>query len=154
MSTKLERYKRVEEQLQALLVKTTDPISRMATIAALLHSKFHYFSWIGFYRLVEDELIVGPYQGLLACMILKKTTGVCWASIDQNRSIIVPDVHKFDGHIACDSRSNSEIVIPLKNEKGTIVGVMDVDSTELNSFDIDDEKGLSKITEMVYKKLI
>ncbi|MEI6092120.1 MAG: GAF domain-containing protein [bacterium] len=153
MSTKLERYKRVEEQLNELLLKTTDPISRTATIVAVLHNKFNYFSWTGFYRLIDDELIVGPYQGLLACLLLKKHTGVCWTAIDQNKSIIVPDVHKFPGHIACDSRSMSEIVIPLKNEKGIIVGVLDVDSTELNSFDTDDEKGLSRIIELVYKKL-
>jgi L-methionine (R)-S-oxide reductase len=147
---KTKRYERVREQLRELFSKTTDPISRMATAASLLHNKFNYFSWTGFYRIDNGELIVGPYQGLVACLLLKKHTGVCWAAIDEGKPFIVPDVHKFPGHIACDSRSNSEIVIPLRDKNGKIVGVLDVDSTELNSFDKDDETGLTKIAELIY----
>jgi len=153
MSAKSERYKRVCEQLQELFGKTSDPISRMATTASLLHNKFDYFSWTGFYRLVEGKLVVGPYQGLIACLLLKEHSGVCWAAIDRAQNLIVPDVHKFPGHIACDSRSLSEIVIPLKDKKGIIVGVLDVDSTELNSFDKEDETGLTMVTELIYKDI-
>ena len=150
MSAKSERYKRIYVQLEELFVKTSDPISRMSTTASLLHNKFDYFFWTGFYRLVDGELVVGPYQGQIACLLLKKHTGVCWTAIDTDKNIIVPDVHKFPGHIACDSRSMSEIVIPLRNEKNIIVGVLDVDSAELNAFDKDDETGLTKIAGLIY----
>ena len=153
MSAKSERYKRVYTQLEELFVKTSDPISRMSTTASLLHNKFDYFFWTGFYRLVDGELVVGPYQGQIACLLLKKHVGVCWAAIDNDKNIIVPDVHKFPGHIACDSRSMSEIVIPLRDEKGTIVGVLDVDSAELNSFDKDDETGLTSIAGLIYNRV-
>ncbi|MEI6079017.1 MAG: GAF domain-containing protein [bacterium] len=150
MSSKSERYQRVREQLKELFFAPSDPISKMATAASLLHNKFKYFSWTGFYRLVDGELIVGPYQGAIACIILKKHTGVCWAAIDGKKSLLVPDVHKFPGHIACDSRSQSEVVIPVKNKDGAIVAVLDVDSTELNSFDEEDEKGLTEIADLIY----
>ena len=153
MSAKSERYKRVHEQLEELFKKTSDPISRMATSASLLHNKFNYFFWTGFYRLVDDQLVIGPYQGQIACLLLKEHTGVCWAAIDKGKTLIVPDVHKFPGHIACDSRSMSEIVIPLRNEKDIIVGVLDVDSAELNSFDKDDEIGLTAIAELIYNNI-
>jgi GAF domain-containing protein len=104
-----------------------------------------YFFWTGFYFLDNGELIAGPYQGPVACQLLAKDTGVCWASINQQKSLVVPNVHEFPGHIACDSRSNSEIVIPLRNTEGKIIGVLDVDSKVLNSFDETDRKGLEKI---------
>jgi len=139
------RYERIYSQLQELLKDRPNLIARMATIAAVLHHKFDYFFWTGFYLLDDGELIVGPYQGSLACIKLKKDTGVCWAGINRGETIIVPDVHSFPGHIACDSRSNSEIVVPLKDKDGKIIGVLDVDSKELGSFDEVDAKWLEKI---------
>ena len=146
---KTARYQRIYAQLQELFVKTTNPIARMATIVALLHHKFDYFFWTGFYLLENGELTVGPYQGSLACMVLRKDSGVCWAGINQQKSLLVPNVHEFPGHIACDSRSQSEVVIPLVN--GTkIIGVLDVDSEKLNSFSQQDIDGLEKIVSLIY----
>ncbi|MEJ5266755.1 MAG: GAF domain-containing protein [Bacteroidales bacterium] len=150
METKIKeaRYLRIYEQLKGLLTKTDFDISRMATIAALLHHKMDYFFWTGFYLLVDDELLVGPYQGSLACQKIEKNTGVCWAGINQMKTIIVLDVHQFPGHIACDSHSNSEIVVPIyKNNK--VVGVLDVDSNKFNSFDEIDAKWLEKICKLI-----
>jgi L-methionine (R)-S-oxide reductase len=144
-SKKSARYKRIYIQLEELLVKSEDETARMATISAVLYHKMEYFFWCGFYRIINGELIVGPYQGPVACQVLKKNTGVCWAGVNQAKTIVVPDVHKFPGHIACDSRSQSEIVVPVKNGKGEITAVLDVDSSELNSFDETDALYLEKI---------
>ena len=121
----------------------------MATVTAVLHHKMDYYFWTGFYLLVEGELIVGPYQGPVACIQLQTDTGVCWAGINREETIIVPDVHAFPGHIACDSRSRSEIVVPLKDKKGKIIGVLDVDSKDLDSFDGIDAKWLEKIIALI-----
>jgi len=123
----------------------------MATVIAVLHHKMDYFFWTGFYLLKHGELIVGPYQGPVACMVLEKDTGVCWAGINQQQTIIVFNVHDFPGHIACDSRSKSEIVVPLKDKDGNIIGVLDVDSKELNSFDNVDKDGLEKILDLIHR---
>jgi L-methionine (R)-S-oxide reductase len=143
------RYQRIYDQLQGLLTKPGNDLSKMGTIVAVLHHKMEYFFWTGFYLLDNEELIAGPYQGPVACQLLAKNTGVCWAAINQKTSLIVPDVHRFPGHIACDSRSNSEIVIPLKNHQGSIIGVLDVDSKDLNSFDEVDREGLEKILSLL-----
>lgn len=148
-SSKQGRYGRVYDQLKDLVVKSNNPIARMATIAAVLSHKFDYFFWCGFYRLEGEELIVGPYQGPVACQILKGG-GVCWASVNEKRSIVVPDVHQFPGHIACDSRSNSEIVVPVFDAEGIIKDVLDVDSSQFNSFDEIDRINLEKIAALVY----
>jgi len=122
----------------------------MVTLIAVLHHKIPYFFWTGFYLLTEGKLQVGPYQGSLACIDLKKDTGVCWEAINTNKTVIVPDVEAFPGHIACDSRSCSEIVVPLYDEKNKLYGVLDVDSRELNSFDETDALWLGKIVHLVY----
>lgn len=144
------RYDRIYKQLKELLPKTSDPYARMSSIVAVLHNKMEYFFWTGFYFLKDGKLIVGQYQGPVACQELKKDTGVCWAGINQQNAIIVPDVEKFPGHIACDSRSKSEIVIPLKNKEGNIIGILDVDSNEYNQFDEVDEKELTNILDLIY----
>lgn len=144
------RYQRIYSQLEKLMSTCSNEEARMASVIAVLHHKMEYFFWTGFYMLVNDELIVSKYQGPVACMLLKKNTGVCWAAINQKQSIVVPDVHKFPGHIACDSRSNSEIVIPLKNRLGEIIGVLDVDSKDLGSFDEIDRVYLEKILNLIY----
>lgn len=148
-SKKVGRYQRIISQLEGLLTKTTDPVARMATIAAVLSHKFDYFFWCGFYIVHDEKLIVGPYQGPVACQVLQNT-GVCLAAVNQNQSIVVLDVHKFPGHIACDSRSNSEIVVPVRNPEGQIMAVLDVDSADFGSFDQVDRVKLEAIAAMVY----
>jgi GAF domain-containing protein len=147
---KKERYRRIITQLEGLLKKTEDSDARMATVAALLHHKMEDFFWTGFYCLNKGELLVRSYQGPLACQVLEQNKGVCWAGINGKMTIIVPDVHKFPGHIACDTRSRSEIVVPVYDKKGKITGVLDVDSSLLNTFDETDAEYLEKIVEMIY----
>jgi L-methionine (R)-S-oxide reductase len=149
---KAGRYQRIYDQLEGLLTKPGNTLSKMATVVAVLHHKIEYFFWTGFYLLDNGELIAGPYQGPVACQLLEKDKGVCWAAINREESVVVPNVHEFPGHIACDSRSNSEIVIPLKNHAGKIIGVLDVDSKDLNSFDETDRVGLEKILTLLTVK--
>ncbi len=144
------RYFRIYNQLSELLKRSDLPRARMATVASVLHHKMDYFFWTGFYLLTEGELIVGNYQGPVACMVLAKNQGVCWASINDQKTILVPDVCQFPGHIACDPRSKSEIVVLLRDRQGAIVGVLDVDGKELNSFDEVDAEWLEKIVAMIY----
>ena len=146
---KAERYERVISQIEELIINVKDPLARMSTITAILHHKFDYFFWTVFYRLVDGELTICCYQGSVACLILEEHKGACWASIDQKKTQIIPDVHKFHGHIACDSRSASEIVIPIYKDN-EIIAVLDVDSKELDSFDEIDAKYLEKIKKMIY----
>jgi len=147
---KQERYGRVAEQLRELFVSTHDPIARMATAAALLHAKMAGFFWTGWYLLRVGELTVGPYQGSLACLVLPAHQGVCWAGVDRGEPVVVPDVHAFPGHIACDSRSRSEIVIPLRDGSGAVVGVLDVDSERPAHFDEVDREGLRAVAALIY----
>ena len=144
-----KRYERIHAQLEDLLTKTNNTTARMSTIAALLHHKFSFFFWTGFYLLDNGELIVGPYQGPLACQILEKDSGVCWAGIREKKTIVVPNVHKFPGHIACDTRSNSEIVVPLLDKRNDSLGVLDVDSQKLNAFSNIDIEWLEKIVLLI-----
>ncbi len=144
-SSKSNRYERIHKQLQDLVSPDLPSASRMATIAALLYHKINYYFWTGFYLLSEDRLLVGPYQGSLACIELPRGQGVCWEAIGRGETVIVPDVHQFPGHIACDSRSQSEIVVPLRDRSSTIYGVLDVDSDKLNSFDSVDREWLERI---------
>lgn len=146
---KAGRYARIYDQVTELLIKSNNPISAMATISALLHHKMDFF-WTGFYLLHEGKLQVGPYQGSLACIDLKNDTGVCWAAITRKRTVIVPDVHDFPGHIACDSRSQSEIVVPLFNAEGHITGVLDIDSATLSTFDETDALWLEKLVKLIH----
>ena len=148
-SKKEKRYERLFGQISDLLKDKDYPLARMATIAAVLHHKMDYFFWTGFYLLEDGELIVGPYQGPVACIILEKDKGVCWAGVNRGETVVIQDVHAFPGHIACDSRSNSEIVIPLKTSEGDVIGVLDVDSKEHASFDETDTRWLEKIVDLV-----
>ena len=149
-SKKAGRYERVIIQLEGLLSKPGDINSRMATISSVLHHKMDGFFWTGFYMLNNGELIVRVYQGPVACQLLKKDTGVCWTGINQQKTIVVADVHDFTDHIACDARSQSEIVVPVSDKNGDIVGVLDVDSSVLNTFDETDQLYLEKIVTMIY----
>ncbi|UCE22609.1 MAG: GAF domain-containing protein [Candidatus Aminicenantes bacterium] len=144
-----KRYERIYEQLQELLTKTENRTARMATMAAILHHKMPHYFWTGFYTLIDGELTVGPYQGPLACQVLEKKKGVCWASVEKEDTIVVPNVHKFPGHIPCDSRSNSEIVVPLFSADGRVWGVLDVDSEKLDTFSETDKEWLEKIVKLI-----
>jgi L-methionine (R)-S-oxide reductase len=144
-----KRYERIYNQLQELLTKTENKVARMATAAALLHHKMPHFFWTGFYILVEGKLIVGPYQGPLACQILEKKKGVCWTGVERKETVVVPDVHKFPGHIACDSRSNSEIVVPLFNPDDQVWGVLDADSRKFDAFSEVDRDWLERIVKLI-----
>lgn len=148
-SSKSSRYQRIYQQLQDLLREQPNSLACMSTIVAVLHHKMKDFFWTGIYLLDEGELIVGPYQGTLACIRLKKDTGVCWAGINRKETVVVPNVHQFPGHIACDSRSNSEIVVPLFDGEDRVVGVLDVDSTEFNTFDETDARELKRIVRLI-----
>ncbi len=149
---KAGRYERIYQQLAELMIKSTDYSARMSSIAAVLHHKMPGFFWTGFYLLTDDgRLVVRTYQGPVACMELKKDTGVCWAGINQQKTIVVPDVEKFPGHIACDSRSKSEIVVPVPNAQGKIIGVLDIDSDQLETFDTTDAEYLERIVSLIYQ---
>jgi L-methionine (R)-S-oxide reductase len=145
------RYFRIHKQLSELMAKSKNINARMATIIAVLHHKMDTFFWTGFYLPDKGEMTVYMYQGPVACQVLEKNKGVCWAAFNKKETVVVEDVHQFPGHIACDSRSNSEIVIPLKNRAGEIIGVLDVDSTEKNAFDATDAKWLEKILDLIYE---
>ncbi|MFQ6110212.1 MAG: GAF domain-containing protein [Candidatus Aminicenantales bacterium] len=144
-----KRYERVHRQLEELLQKTDNTIARMATVASLLHFKMPHYFWTGFYILSGRQLIVGPYQGPLACQVLEAEKGVCWAGVRARKTIVVPDVHKFPGHIVCDSRSNSEIVVPLFDRKGKVWAVLDVDSRRFDAFSEVDREWLEKIVRLI-----
>ncbi len=146
-------YARIYDQLQDLLNKSRDPVARMATIAALLHHKMSHYFWTGFYILKGDRLVVGPYQGPVACQELEGPGGVCWAGVQRKETVIVPDVHRFPGHIACDSRSNSEIVVPIIPDGGRVWGVLDVDSRRLDAFSDIDAVWLKKIIRLLSRDL-
>ena len=148
------RYERMAAQLEELFTNgpkaTDDPIARMATITAILQHKMPHFFWTGFYRREGHQLIVGPYQGPLACAVLPGTEGVCWACMKEKKTILVPDVHAFEGHVACDSRSRSEIVVPVREPAGNIVAILDVDSDQPDAFSKTDRAGLEKIVGLIY----
>jgi len=146
---KQARYERIYHQIRELLVKSDNLQARMATTCAVLHHKMPGFFWTGFYLIDGEKLIVSTYQGPLACMELPKGRGVCWAAIEENRPLVVPDVHQFPGHIPCDSRSNSEIVVPLRDRGDHITGVLDIDSTEFENFDPVDAEWLDKIVRLI-----
>jgi GAF domain-containing protein len=147
--SKKNRYERIIRQLEGIIGKTEDRISRMATIASVLYHKMNTYYWVGFYRLIRGQLIIGPYQGTLACQVLPKDTGVCWALVNRKETVIVGDVHQFAGHIACDPRSRSEIVVPCKDKRGKIFAVLDIDSDRLNAFDEADAACLEKIVKLL-----
>jgi GAF domain-containing protein len=146
------RYDRIFDQLVGLFAKNDDPVARMATISALLHHKMPHFFWTGFYRLIDGRLFVGPYQGPLACAVLPGPEGVCWACVNSGGTVLVPDVHAFAGHVACDARSQSEIVVPVFDDAGQVTAVLDVDSDQPDAFTAVDAAGLEKIVGLVMRR--
>jgi L-methionine (R)-S-oxide reductase len=144
---KIAQYQSIIPQIKGLLYGETDSIANMANVCAALKEQFGWF-WVGFYLVKQDELVLGPFQGPVACTRIKKGKGVCGASWANAETLIVPDVEAFPGHIACSSLSQSEIVIPLiKN--GEVIGVFDVDSEHLNYFDEIDKNGLEEILGLI-----
>lgn len=149
-SNKNRKYKELLPQLQSLVGLEKDEIANMANVAAALKQTFDFF-WVGFYRVVEDELVLGPFQGPIACTRIRFGKGVCGSAWKENSTLVVPDVEKFPGHIACNSASKSEIVLPVYNKQGNMVGVLDIDSDQLNTFDDIDVENLEKITTLLFK---
>ncbi len=142
-----ERYRTLLAQTEALLAGETDLVAAMANMAAALRQGFGFF-WVGFYRVEGNELILGPFQGDVACTRIAKGKGVCGACWAENRTIIVPNVDEFPGHIACSSASKSEIVVPILIDQ-EVVAVLDVDSDQLNDFDKVDQKWLEKFAALL-----
>ena len=146
---KAERYAALRKEIAAVVEGEPNRIARYATAASLLAQAFpERFFWCGFYLVDPDkprELVVGPYQGTLGCLRIPLGKGVCGAAAAERRTIIVPNVHAFPGHIACDSRSNSEIVVPVLDAADALAGVLDVDSTQFDAFDAIDQSGLEAI---------
>ena len=147
LGAKNDQYRSLIPQISALLSGETDDIANMANVCAALKEQFNFF-WVGFYMVKHDELVLGPFQGPVACSRIQKGKGVCGSSWNQEKILIVPDVDAFPGHIACSSASKSEIVIPIIRN-GLVIGVLDVDSDELNSFDQSDAVNLSTIIELI-----
>ena len=143
MATKEEQYSLVYKQIASLIAGENDAVSVMANISAMLHDCFGFW-WTGFYRVEGGELILGPFQGPVACMHIGYGKGVCGTAWKERRTVIVPDVEQFPGHIACSSESRSEIVVPVV-QKGAVVAVLDIDSRELETFDEVDAQWLEKI---------
>lgn len=144
--TKTERYEALLPQIASVVEDESDMIANMANIASMLHEAFGFW-WTGFYRVLDGVLVLGPFQGPLACTRIKLGRGVCGTAWQQAQTIVVPDVDQFPGHIACSSASRSEIVVPVKI-KGEVVAVLDIDSAELNTFDETDKVYLERLVEI------
>ena len=143
MNDKEQKYDLLLRQVQSLAEGETDDIALMANMAAAIHDTFHFW-WTGFYRVIGDELVLGPFQGPLACTRIAYGRGVCGTAWQEQRTLVVPDVHQFKGHIACSSASNSEIVVPVFRN-GNIIAVLDIDSEHYNTFDDTDQLWLERI---------
>ena len=147
-----EIYKTIFPQIEALISTESDLVANLANISAVLKEAFGFF-WVGFYIVKEGELVLGPFQGPIACTRIPFHKGVCGAAYSRKETIIVPDVEQFPGHIACSSASRSEIVLPVFHRNGTVAMILDVDSDELDDFNEDDQQGLSLILKVLERKL-
>lgn len=147
---KADKYTTIFQTIQALVEGESDIIANMANMSALLHEEFGFW-WTGFYRVEQesDQLVLGPFQGPVACTRIQFGKGVCGTAWERAETVIVPDVHQFPGHIACSSASNSEIVVPVFQGK-KVIAVLDIDSTEFNTFDQTDKEWLEKIVTLIH----
>lgn len=144
---KIEQYELLYEHVKALIDKESDIIANMANVAAIIHETFNFW-WTGFYRVIDNELVLGPFQGPIACTRIAYGRGVCGTAWKEKKTIVVEDVHQFPGHIACSSASKSEIVVPIfKNNQ--VVAVLDIDSEKLATFDNIDKEWLEKLVELL-----
>jgi GAF domain-containing protein len=150
MMSKEETYQMLVSQIKALIEGETDAVAVMANVAAAIHETMGFW-WTGFYRVIDDELLLGPFQGPVACMHIGYGRGVCGTAWQRKETIVVPDVELFPGHIACSSLSRSEIVVPLfaKNDRGRVVAVLDIDSKELANFDDTDKQYLESVCRLI-----
>lgn len=145
--SKADQYESLLPQIKALITGEPEQVANLANIAAALKEQFGWL-WVGFYVVRQEELVLGPFQGPVACTRIRKGRGVCGAAWANAATLIVPDVEKFPGHIACSSLSRSEIVVPIKRN-GDVIGVLDVDSTALNDFDETDQRFLEEIVSWI-----
>jgi L-methionine (R)-S-oxide reductase len=145
---KTQLYSLLQKELAALVQGVKHPIPNLANASALLWHALKDINWVGFYLMQDGQLILGPFQGKPACIYIPVGKGVCGTAVAENRTVRVADVHQFPGHIACDSASNSEIVIPIRHE-GTIVGVLDVDCPSFDRFDSQDQEGLESLVRIL-----
>lgn len=152
-STKAELYGQLAAQCRALTADETDQIANMANCAALIFNSVPRLNWAGFYLLKGGGLVLGPFQGQPACVRIALGSGVCGTAAESHSTLRVGDVTKFPGHIACDSASRSEIVVPMLNDHSHLLGVLDVDSPDLDRFDAEDEAGLKVLAEIIAAKL-
>ena len=144
---KSDAYRQLTEQVETVLEGIDDPVAAMATMSALIHHGFGVL-WTGFYRVVAPGLLrVGPYQGTLGCLEIRIGSGVCGTSAQSRQTVIVHDVAEFSGHIACDARSRSEIVVPVFDRQRDLIAVLDLDSERVGAFDQDDARGLERLVE-------
>ena len=149
-ASKSERYARAKERIRALCEGELDEIALMASVVGVLHHEMEGFFWTGFYRGIDGGLVIGPYQGPVGCLRIAFGKGVCGTAAETGETQVVPDVHAFLGHIACDARSKSEIVVPLRNREGELTAVLDIDSEELRNFDEVDRGYLEEILAEVF----
>jgi L-methionine (R)-S-oxide reductase len=152
-STKAEFYRELAAQCHALIDGERDPVANMANCAALIFNAVPRLNWAGFYLLKDGELVLGPFQGQPACVRIQLGRGVCGTAAETHSTLRVADVTKFPGHIACDGASRSEIVVPLLTGGSQLIGVLDVDSPELDRFDAADEAGLSTLAGIIARKI-
>ena len=145
--TKSEKYVSIIPQIRSVISGETDMIANMANVAAILHEEFDFW-WTGFYRVEQGMLVLGPFQGPVACTRIAKGRGVCGTAWQRQETVVVEDVEKFKGHIACSSESRSEIVVPML-KSGEVIGVLDIDSRELSCFDSTDQLYLEQIVELL-----
>ena len=148
MMDKEEKYRLLTEQVSSLIDGECDMVAVMANVCAAIHQEMGFF-WTGFYRVVNDELVLGPFQGSVACMHIPFGKGVCGSAWERKETIVVPDVEQFPGHIACSSLSRSEIVVPLFSVNGEVLAVLDIDSKELATFDDTDRRYLETICKII-----
>lgn len=153
MESKTERYELLVKQIKTLIDGETNETSVLANVSSAMATMFAEWLWTGFYLVRDGELLVGPFQGPVACYHIKKGRGVCGSSWERGETIVVPDVDQFPGHIACSSLSRSEIVVPIYNKEREVVGVLDVDSPELNTFDNTDKLFMEQIVDIISSQL-
>ena len=152
MEDKIEKYRLLTEQIRALIDGETDDVAIMANVCAAIHETMGFF-WTGFYRVKDGELVLGPFQGPVACMHIGFGRGVCGTAWKQRQTIVVPDVEQFPGHIACSSLSRSEIVVPVFSKDGEVVAVLDIDSMNLSTFDDTDRHYLEEICQLTEQRM-